>query len=76
MFDITAGLDDHGAPVELSDEMIGGLIWCVIDHESSKVLPETELISLSVPRDVPCGLRPRSETAIRLILEAQTAEEL
>ncbi|TCD61737.1 hypothetical protein EIP91_007986 [Steccherinum ochraceum] len=56
VFDISAGLDDHGTPVELSNEVIGGLIIA--------------------PRVVPCGLKPRSEAAIRLILEAQTAEEL
>ncbi|THH33282.1 hypothetical protein EUX98_g930 [Antrodiella citrinella] len=47
VFDISAGVDDSGKPVELSAEYIGGLI--------------------AGPRDVPTGLKPRSEAAKALI---------
>ncbi|TCD66655.1 hypothetical protein EIP91_001073 [Steccherinum ochraceum] len=51
VFDISAGIDEHGQPVVLDTEMVGAM--------------------LASPREVPCGLAPRSDVVAKLVKEVK-----
>ena len=64
--DITAGTDSSGKPVQPSSELVGVLLVYVV--------PDVQMMlklkaAISMPREVPCGLTPRSQTMANLICD-------
>lgn len=73
VFTVSAGVDADGKPVELNPEMSGAVITYVFRSLFSSLaysLPPPP----STPKYVPCGFKPRSEAAERLI-RANAAED-
>ena len=72
VFNISAGVDESGKPVELTPEVEGGIVAYVSSSQlMSRILHEA--FYSRQPKNVPRGFTPRSDEALRLILECVDA---